>query len=145
MCPAGCCPLSLKACDTANEETEDSGALDVDREPPEFGSIPCPAKYSLSCPIVGGTHTSFKRVHAEHGHVLVVAASHLIFRFLQPLQARMTIDIVFSLNWLRGFEKIASQRTFESFMPIMFIDKDIICIQAINNLKKQMTKMCEDG
>ena len=40
--------------------------------------------------MVGGTHTSFKRVHAEQGHVFVVAASHLIFRFLQPLQARIT-------------------------------------------------------
>lgn len=44
-----------------------------------------------SCPMAGGTHTTFKRTHAEQGHVFVVAASHLIFRFRQPLQARITV------------------------------------------------------
>lgn len=29
-------------------------------------------------------------MHAEHGHVLVVAASHLIFRLRQPSQALIT-------------------------------------------------------
>jgi len=60
------------------------------REPVGLASTVCPVGNSDSCPTVGGTHTSFKRVHAEQGHVFVVAASHLIFLFLQPLQARIT-------------------------------------------------------
>ena len=40
--------------------------------------------------MVGGTQTNLSRVHAEHGQVFVVAASHLIFLFRQPLQARIT-------------------------------------------------------
>lgn len=45
---------------------------------------------SPSCRLAGGTHTIFNLVHAEQGQVFVVAASHLIFRFRQPLQARIT-------------------------------------------------------
>lgn len=43
--------------------------------------------------VVGGTHCNFRRLHAEHGHVLVVAASHLIFRRLHPSQALITASV----------------------------------------------------
>lgn len=69
--------------------------LDAAREPVGSPvSATCPLENSESCPMVGGTQTSFKRTHAEQGHVFVVAASHLIFRFLQPLQARITDEFI---------------------------------------------------
>jgi hypothetical protein len=40
--------------------------------------------------MVGGMQTNFNLVHAAHGHIFVVAESHLIFRFLQPLHALIT-------------------------------------------------------
>lgn len=83
--------LSLKFCDTGKD---DSGGSDVScalREPAGPASTFDSTEKSLSWPMVGGTHTSLRRVHAEQGQVFVVAASHLIFRFLQPLQARITI------------------------------------------------------
>lgn len=56
-----------------------------------MGSLCCPVEDMLSsCPLVGGWHTSFTRLQAEQGQVLVVAASHLIFLFRQPLQALIT-------------------------------------------------------
>jgi hypothetical protein len=39
----------------------------------------------------GRTQMSLSRMQAEHGHVLVVAASHLIYRLRHPSHARMTI------------------------------------------------------
>ena len=81
-------PLSRNSGAIEKAWWEACGTLDVPRGP--VGSASCPAGNSDSCPIVGGTHTNFNRVHAEQGHVFVVAASHLIFRFRQPLQARIT-------------------------------------------------------
>lgn len=69
---------------------EGSIVLALPTEPIGSGSTPCSVEVSPSCPMAGGTHTNFKRAHAEQGHVFVVAASHLILRLRQPLQARMT-------------------------------------------------------
>lgn len=46
----------------------------------------------------GRTHCSFSRTHAEHGHVFVVAASHLILRLRQPSHALITSDSHISIT-----------------------------------------------
>lgn len=88
--------------------------------------MPCESgPKSPSCPIVGGTHTNFKRVHAEHGQVFVVAASHLIFRFRQPLQARMTILVSFAAIW-QDVSSVVYYLTLQSLVPIVFIHEHIV-------------------
>lgn len=85
-------PESRYVWELVYDDSEGSDVFDAPNESTGLVSTLSTAGYSPSCPIVGGTHTNFKRVHAEQGHVFVVAASHLIFRFLQPLQARITED-----------------------------------------------------
>jgi hypothetical protein len=72
--------------------------------------------------MVGGTQTSFSRVQAEQGQVFVVAASHLIFRFLQPLHARMT-----GRGIQQGEENHQKEAlTLEPFVSIVLINENIV-------------------
>jgi hypothetical protein len=72
---------------------------------------------------MGGTQCSFSRTQAEQGHVLVVAASHLIFRRRQPSQARITRAFVSGIQ--RRFMD-SLNRTLESLVTIVFIDENIV-------------------
>lgn len=76
--------------------------------------------------MVGGTQTSFRRVHAEQGHVFVVAASHLIFLFRQPLQARITKRLV-RICWL----VMDAFHTLQPLMAVMLINEYIV-LKAMN-------------
>ena len=65
-------------------------------------------------------------MQAEHGQVLVVAASHLIFLLRQPSQALITeqgtcqhAKSSFDTKWRR--------RTFQPLMAVMLIHENIIC------------------
>lgn len=78
--------------------------------------------------MVGGTHCSFSLVQAEQGQVLVVAASHLILRRLQPSQARITrycLSVLLSSNFRR------LPLTFQPLVSIVLVHKNIVWRQSV--------------
>lgn len=66
-------------------------------------------------------------MQAEHGQVLVVAASHLIFLLRQPSHALMTIARQSQPRGALGWCRIYAALTFQSLVAIVFVDEDIIC------------------
>jgi hypothetical protein len=66
-------------------------------------------------------------MQAAQGQAFVVAASHLILRRRQPSHARMTGGRV-SREVFGGFGVFgAGERTLEAFVPVVFVDEDIVC------------------
>ena len=58
-------------------------------------------------------------MQAEHGQVLVVAASHLIFRLRHASQALVTNELLASAQH-------ALKHTLQSFVTVVLVDEDII-------------------
>lgn len=68
-------------------------------------------------------------MQAEHGQVLVVAASHLIFLLRQPSQALIT-ECAYHVSVLRkttgATERLVMARTLQPLVPVVFIHEDIV-------------------
>lgn len=78
---------------------------------------------------------NLSRVQAEHGQVLVDAASHLIFRRRHPSQALITTQELVRVGLEAAFQE---QSTLQSLVSVMLVHKDII-------YTKKFSLMCQVG